>query len=75
MTWEQAFVHRAKMAKRYAEDGFEASVSEAVGKMATADIDAIPDILEALLEEYEVVKEARKDYENAVERYGMKEAE
>lgn len=71
---KQAILFKAKKQKQYAEQGFERSVGLALHEASHAkSIDEIPPIFEALLEEYEIVQEAREYYEDIVARYGVKE--
>lgn len=73
---KQAILFKAKKQKQYAEQGFERSVGLALHEASHAkSIDEIPPIFEALLEEYEIVVEAREEYNAYRKRYNVTDEE
>ncbi len=70
MAYYEERVAKAQALVRYAERGFKHSVIETAGAVtqmaAASNIDAVPELLEHLLLEYEILKEVRADLERAM---------
>lgn len=73
MTYAKERYFKATVALSYAEAGFEKSVREASKLLAECDIDCVPEILEQLRLEHELLKDVKEDLKRA-ERY-LKESE
>lgn len=65
MTYAKERYTKASVALQYAEAGFEKSVRESAKILEKCTVDDVPDVLEQLKLEYEILKEAREDLERA----------
>lgn len=74
MTYAKERFIKATVAVNYAEAGFEKSVREVSAILAECDVDSVPDILEHLNLEYELLKETREDLERAKKYLEEREA-
>jgi hypothetical protein len=65
MSYAEERVYKAKVLVKFAEEGFRKSVDEVAKQIFDVSIDDVPKMLEALMLEYEALKDVRKDLDYA----------
>jgi hypothetical protein len=61
MTYAEKRVYKAKKNVKYVEEGYAATVRAVAELIQTIGIDDVPAILQELIDEYEIVTDARED--------------